>query len=192
MWGSLPTLETIAYISFVVGAGTGAIALIAGTITTVASNRVATLAQQQAKLEIGKAYQRAQEARLETERLRLSLKDRQLTPAQMQALFTALKGEDFDLFLAFNGENAEAAAFREQLDFVLKQTGLKVNFFSGMTDLAVGLKISAPLERKADQLKLESALKAAGLPYSVYPPPRPDQSFAKDLMLVVGAKPGLP
>lgn len=104
MWNSLPVLQSVAAISVVVGVIAGSIALAAGFVGTVASNRAAHIEKVQrdierdaAALAIAQANARAEEARAEAvraaERLRQLQQVRRLPRPVAEVLAPILRQE---------------------------------------------------------------------------------------------------
>lgn len=193
MWNSLPFVQAVASWAFIIGIIAGAVALAAGAVTTVASNRAAELSEKARKdearaadLKIAEANARAEQARLETERLRGSVADRDLTEEQIRSLQEALKGApEFEIWLAFNEEDAEATSFRHQLDRAFRSSGVETKYFSGLNPAVVGLNLSGP-EGPEKELVV-TALERAGLRVRRIQELR----WPKDLALFIGGKPGV-
>jgi hypothetical protein len=142
-----------------------------------------------AKAEAAKANEKtaslqkeADEARLETQRLKQQVAWRRITRPQHDALVSALTGKKIDFFLSFVDADPESALFPDDIDRTMKDAGLKPSFFSGW-QRAVGLSIAGT--DSPELTALVEAFDAAGLPLVRKPIDHP--SFKIELL--VGSKP---
>ncbi|MEO8298810.1 MAG: hypothetical protein ABI574_13485 [Burkholderiales bacterium] len=77
----------------------------------------------------------------------------------MTAIADALKaGTPFKVWVAHNRREAEPAAFHKQMCDALKQGGLDVQWFGGMTNSTVGVEVAGP--DGSDKVRLMKALQA--------------------------------
>lgn len=140
----------------------GAALVLVGTITAVWSAGVKEqfsnekIMDNKAKVEIAQAeVEKAKEhaailgletekAKFEQQRLKAQLAWRRLNHQQFDVIKLGLVGVEFpDVWVTFVGDDPESNLFREDINSVLTESGIKTNYFSGYK-MAVGLKIIGP------------------------------------------------
>lgn len=184
MWNNAAILGQIASAMLWVAAVSGVLAAVAGFVSGVTANRASTILAEQSAERVAQANARAEEARLETQKLRERVSWRSLSRGQFETLAESLKGEAFEVWTSWVGNDPEATNFRTQLDSALSEAGLKTKFFSGWA-LAVGLQVIGPASSEKD--RLIRAMQAAGLePIEGKSHP---EWFPEDLTIIVGTLP---
>jgi hypothetical protein len=141
-----------------------------------------------AKAEASKAQENiaianaaADEARLETERIKERLAWREITPAQQEALKSALRGAHFEIPMGFIATDPESATYADQLADALVAVGISVNLNATVyTGPVFGVRISDT--HTQDQAKLKEALTAANIPFAL-------SAATPELRMSLGSKP---
>ena len=111
--------------------------------------------------ETAKAKAETAKALLEQERLKSLMAWRRVSPAQSQQLSSVLKGKQLELWLAWVGDDPEAAVLRGDLDAALADVGVKTKYFSGYAR-AVGMSVTGGTAE--ERRLLLQAFHVAGLP----------------------------
>lgn len=89
---------------------------------------------------------------------------RTLTLSQRNKISKILRqGPTFDVWVAHNRQEAEPSAYHAKLCEALKDGGINVNWFGGMSNNSVGLELSGP--ENSDKARLCAALDAARVKY---------------------------
>lgn len=102
--------------------------------------------------------------RIASNRALVPLSARTLTLGQHKKIAAKLsEGASFKVWVAHNRFEAEPAAYHAKLCAALKDGGLDITWFGGMTNTTIGLELSGP--ETADKQRLMSALDAAGVRY---------------------------
>lgn len=96
---------------------------------------------------------------------RLAFAPRVLSGRQSAALKAELsKGPSFSIWLNHNRHEGEPAAFHAQLYEALKEAGLDVKWFGGLTNAITGIEISGP--DIPDKARIMKAFKAAKIKFT--------------------------
>jgi hypothetical protein len=102
--------------------------------------------------------------RIASNRALAPLQARALTLKQRQKIAEKLhEGPPFKVWVAHNREEAEPAAYHAQFCEALKEGGMDITWFGGMTNTTIGIELSGP--ETPDKQRLMSALGAAGVKY---------------------------
>lgn len=133
--------------------------------------------------ETAKAKAETAQALLEQERLKSLLSWRRVTPGQAQLMAIALASSSIELWLAYVGNDPEAAVFRADLEAALTAAGIRTKYFSGYSrGVGLAVKGGTPEERQT----LLRAFNSAGL----HLVESDDEGFMRDqLEIIVGTKP---
>jgi hypothetical protein len=183
MWGSVSSLQSISTVLLWIAAISGGVSVVTSFVASVASNRASNMLQRDADTKIAQANALAAAAGLEALQLKAKMAWRRVTAEQHQALIDSLKGQEFEVWTTFVGNDPEATIYRNEIDKVLSEAGLKTKYYSGW-EMALGMKVAGP-ESKQKAL-LVKAFQNAGLQFSVE---GPSQFMKDDLVVVVGTKP---
>jgi hypothetical protein len=154
----------------------------------------ANKAIEQARAETAKAAagaaaanERAALLEQETTRLKIAAAWRTIKKEQYDSVVATLRGQTFEVWTTFVGDDPEATLYRNDIDKMLQDAGLKTKYFSGWK-VSIGLKIVAdPIPEFA---VLEAAFRQAGIPFHVEQ--RDDNlDFRRfpGLLIIVGTKP---
>lgn len=142
----------------------GCLAAISPIAGRYAGHKLAIAAEAAADAKIVAAEQRAAEARDELDALHQKLMPRRLTAEQMSEIASGLKAiQPFKVTVSHNRHEAEQKEIHGQLCDALRDGGLDVTWFGGMTNSTSGIEISAP--DNADKKLLMAILQKAGLSF---------------------------
>lgn len=96
---------------------------------------------------------------------RLAFAPRVLSSRQIAALKAELrKGPGFSIWLNHNRHEGEPSAFHAQLYEALKEAGLDVKWFGGLTNAITGIEIAGP--DISDKARIIKAFKAANIKFT--------------------------
>lgn len=156
---------------------------------TIAEVAGADAAQANAEAEKAKEHaaylsRKAEEAKLEQERLKAQLAWRRLSEEQFRTLNSHLSnGLKSDIWVSFVKNDPESTLYREDINSALVSSGITTKFFSGY-EMAVGLKIIGP--NSEDRSLLIKAFEDAKLDFEV----QEKNGFSDgQLQVLVGSKP---
>ncbi|MEZ9010340.1 MULTISPECIES: hypothetical protein [Vibrio] len=156
---------------------------------TIAEVAGADAAKANAEAEKAKEHaaflsRKAEEAKLEQERLKAQLAWRRLSEEQSKILHTHLSNNlKANVWVSFVKNDPESTLYREEINSVLVSSGVKTKYFSGY-EMAVGLNIIGPPSE--DKALLIKAFKDAGLQFEV----KQTNGFSDgQLQVLVGSKP---
>lgn len=102
--------------------------------------------------------------RIASNRTMAPLQARSLTQRQRDKIVEVLRqGTPFKVWIAHNRHEAEPAAYHAQFCEALKEGGLDITWFGGMSNSTLGVEVSGP--ETPDKQQLMKALDAAGVKY---------------------------
>jgi hypothetical protein len=102
--------------------------------------------------------------RIASNRAMAPLQARSLTQRQRDKIVKVLRqGTPFKVWIAHNRNEAEPAAYHAQFCEALKESGLDITWFGGMSNSTIGVEVSGP--ETPDKQQLIKALDAAGVKY---------------------------
>lgn len=150
----------------------------------IAETAKANAETEKAREQIAFLSSKAEQAKLEQERLKAQLAWRRLSEVQYSTIKKEILGNLVsELWVTFVKNDPESNLFREDINSALESSGVKTKYYSGYT-MAVGLNIIGPPSKDRDLLI--RAFEKAGLVFNV----KDENGFSNgQLQVLVGSKP---